>query len=137
MDLDVDKQKHHYIFVTFLLYFLHIFMFISGTAKTFPCLKCGKVFKRSDALRRHSQIICVKNKTSHICQTCNKQFRSSWYVKRHMKIHMSPAPALLVPALPDTHSPASDSEPMYVKTSAMFTLPRGVLQGATADQVSC
>ena len=46
---------------------------------------CGKFFTRRDALKRHEKK-CVGVKSKR-CAICFKEFKSTWFVKRHELIH--------------------------------------------------
>ncbi|GFO36859.1 Zinc finger protein [Plakobranchus ocellatus] len=60
------------------------------------CDKCGKAFKRRDALRQHKALHESKANRNlpHKCTTCGKAFRSMAHLKEHLVIHTSERPYL-------------------------------------------
>ena len=55
----------------------------------FSCSKCKKDFDRKENFMRHEKVCSVKEKKSSTCTICLKEFRSQWFLKRHLKTHAS------------------------------------------------
>ena len=53
----------------------------------FSCSKCKKDFDRKENFMRHEKVCSVKKKKSSTCTICLKEFRSQWFLKRHLKTH--------------------------------------------------
>ncbi|KAK3798841.1 hypothetical protein RRG08_007198 [Elysia crispata] len=58
--------------------------------KIFPCLKCGKGFKRKEHLQGHEERMHgAKSLCSFECRWCGQQFRHKGHWKRHEDLHNS------------------------------------------------
>lgn len=56
-------------------------------AKEYPCVCCGKVFRRQLALERHVDVHHSSRSVSHKCEVCGKTFGSRNTLTMHRTIH--------------------------------------------------
>ncbi|EEC03624.1 zinc finger protein, putative [Ixodes scapularis] len=74
---------------------------VHGGARPFLCHRCGKAFKRADALRQHhlthgtnSQEADGMPRASFPCTQCHKEFRTHSHLTEHKAIHSTARPFL-------------------------------------------
>lgn len=60
----------------------------SGKVYTCKVPGCGKLFKRSEHLKRHIRSIHT-NEKPYVCQVCLKQFSRHDNLNQHMRVHGS------------------------------------------------
>ena len=51
------------------------------------CLKCNKIFKRKDHLKRHFQNLHQERKKMHVCEKCGNEFTREDNLRNHEKMH--------------------------------------------------
>ncbi|XP_037510237.1 zinc finger protein 623 isoform X2 [Rhipicephalus sanguineus] len=71
---------------------------VHGGARPFLCHRCGKAFKRADALRQHHLTHAGPNEgappASFACPQCHKVFRTHSHLSEHQAIHSTARPFL-------------------------------------------
>lgn len=71
---------------------------VHGGARPFLCHRCGKAFKRADALRQHHLTHAGPNEgappASFPCPQCHKVFRTHSHLSEHQAIHSTARPFL-------------------------------------------
>ncbi|KAK8764649.1 hypothetical protein V5799_032743 [Amblyomma americanum] len=71
---------------------------VHGGARPFLCHRCGKAFKRADALRQHHLTHTGPNEgipqASFPCPQCHKVFRTHSHLSEHQAIHSTARPFL-------------------------------------------
>ncbi|KAL3221879.1 hypothetical protein MRX96_029189 [Rhipicephalus microplus] len=71
---------------------------VHGGARPFLCHRCGKAFKRADALRQHHLTHAGPNEgaplASFPCSQCHKVFRTHSHLSEHQAIHSTARPFL-------------------------------------------
>lgn len=60
--------------------------------RQFACPDCGKAFKRKDYLVEHKKYVHQPLDGTHKCEICNKIFKHSVAVKKHMAVHTDDKP---------------------------------------------